>query len=488
MLSVYITSLVPAGLTFIFWIIAANYTNPEIIGIVVVLGSFSTIMITIGGLDVPIGMKRFLGQAKVKEDWTTFKQIVSASMLISVGTSCVILIIALNPVFNILQHFGIDEKFIPIIIVIVIANSFINILVNVLVSALRSKFLVIPYVISSVGRFPILFALFFLIEISEISVAWAYSSHYIILTVSLLIINILFLRKTPGSSFQNLFSNIKMVVHGSFAKWIPSLIGIIETQSGILAIFALKGGLETGLYYISFAIFGIISMIPSAINSVSHPVLSGMELNEQKKLLSQTIKFGFILTMPIAVIAFFYAEPILTVFGEDFIVSTDIISILLIALPMAIIMDGCYYLLFARGSYKKLLYIGLSVNAVRIISYLILIPIFGGFGTAIAYVLGTVLQLILTLIIVRELKLELQFKMYALIITIPAVTGFLVEFINIGIIGVLIILIGSFLTYLKLKIVTEHDIEIFVKMIFSKEQSEIINKKFVARLKKFHLM
>jgi O-antigen/teichoic acid export membrane protein len=155
---------------------------------------------------------------------------------------------------------------------------------------------------------------------------------------------------------------------------------------------------------------------------------------------------------------------------------------------MAIIMDGCYYLLFARGSYKKLLYIGLSVNAVRIISYLILIPIFGGFGTAIAYVLGTVLQLILTLIIVRELKLELQFKMYALIITIPAVTGFLVEFINIGIIGVLIILIGSFLTYLKLKIVTEHDIEIFVKMIFSKEQSEIINKKFVARLKKFHLM
>jgi O-antigen/teichoic acid export membrane protein len=485
---VYITSLVPAGLTFIFWIIAANYTNPEIIGIVVVLGSFSTIMIAIGGLDVPIGMKRFLGQAKVKEDWTTFKQIVSASMLISVGTSCVILIIALNPVFNILQHFGIDEKFIPIIIVIVIANSFINILVNVLVSALRSKFLVIPYVISSVGRFPILFALFFLIEISEISVAWAYSSHYIILTVSLLIINILFLRKTPGSSFQNLFSNIKMVVHGSFAKWIPSLIGIIETQSGILAIFALKGGLETGLYYISFAIFGIISMIPSAINSVSHPVLSGMELNEQKKLLSQTIKFGFILTMPIAVIAFFYAEPILTVFGEDFIVSTDIISILLIALPMAIIMDGCYYLLFARGSYKKLLYIGLSVNAVRIISYLILIPIFGGFGTAIAYVLGTVLQLILTLIIVRELKLELQFKMYALIITIPAVTGFLVEFINIGIIGVLIILIGSFLTYLKLKIVTEHDIEIFVKMIFSKEQSEIINKKFVARLKKFHLM
>jgi len=102
MLSVYITSLIPAALTYIFWLAAAKNTSAEVIGIVITLASFSSLLVAISGLDIGIGMKRFLGKAQAENDWVKFKQIVSASTLITIITAIVILLIALNPIFNFL--------------------------------------------------------------------------------------------------------------------------------------------------------------------------------------------------------------------------------------------------------------------------------------------------------------------------------------------------------------------------------------------------
>lgn len=488
MLSVYITSLIPAALTYIFWLVAANNTSAEVIGIVITLASFSSLLVAISGLDIGIGMKRFLGKAQAENDWVKFKQIVSASTLITIITTIVILLIALNPIFNLLSYFSIEEKYIPIIVVIVISNALLSVTSNSIISALKSKLLIIPYLVGSVGRFPILFSLFYFLDVSELNVAWAYSSHLIILSAVLLGLNVYVLRKSSGHFFTNFFSNSKLVIQASVAKWLPQLIGVIETQFSILALFALKGGLETGLYYISYAIFGVISMIGSAINMVSHPVLSGMELQTQREFLLKTLKFGFILTMPFGVIAYFYSEPILSVFGNEFSVSTEIISILLIALPVAIIMDGCYYLLYARGDYKGILYLGFGVNIVRIICYIILVPSYGGIGAATAYVIGSIVQLIFTIILIQKISLKLEYKMYFLIGIIPVTIGYLLEVANVGILGFLVVLIGSFIIYSKIKLVKEDDIETLLGTFMKKEKSRETSQKIVSKLKKFHLM
>ena len=69
MFAVYITSVVPAGLTYVFWLIVANQTGPEIIGIVVALGSFSMVLTSFAGFEISIGMKRFLGIAHAEKKY-----------------------------------------------------------------------------------------------------------------------------------------------------------------------------------------------------------------------------------------------------------------------------------------------------------------------------------------------------------------------------------------------------------------------------------
>jgi O-antigen/teichoic acid export membrane protein len=488
MFSVYITSVVPAGLTYIFWLIVANQTSPEIIGIVVALGSFSMVLSSFAGFEISIGMKRFLGIAYAEKKHSEFKQIVFVSSLFVIISSLLILVIALNPFFNILDLVGIDSKFTPIIITIVIGNGLVNIFVNALISSLRSDSLVIPYLVSSFGRFPVLFGLFYLFEKSEMSVAWAYSSHYLILAVIMMIVTVTFLRKGKESIFTNFSKHLKIILEGSLPKYIPQLVASLQTQFSILTIFAMKGPIETGVYYISFAIFAIISMIPSAINGVSHPVMSGMDETSQAVFLRRTLKIGFILTMPIAAIATFYSEPILSIFGDDFTVSTEIVLILLVSLPMAIIMDGCYYYLYARGDYKKILYLGFTINISRIIFYFILVPEFGGIGAAISYVIGSILQLGLTLFLVKNAKINLEIKKYMIISSIPFGIAIVVDYLQIEIISAILIVILSFIVYARLRLFNEEDLESGLRIILPNNKVEPTKIKIITYLKKMYLM
>ena len=488
MFSVYITSVIPAGLTYIFWLIVANQTSPEIIGVVVAIGAFSMVLASFSGFEISIGMKRFLGIAHSEKNNLEFKQIVFVSTTFVIISSIIILIITLNPFFNLLEVVGIDEKFTPIIIAIVLGNGLINIFVNALISGLRSDSLVIPYLVSSVGRFPVLFTLFYFVDQSDVNIAWAYSSHYILLATITLGITIFYFRKTTGNIFGKFYWHLKIILHGSLPRYIPQIVSALQTQFSILTIFSIQGPTETGIFYISFAVFSIISMVPSAINGVSHPVLSGMPNNEQGGFLLRTLKIGFLITMPLATIATFYSESILGVFGEEFLGSSEIVLILLIGLPMGIITNGCYYYLYARGNYKNVLYLGFSVGISRIILYIILVPVLGGEGAAISYVMGGFLQLGLTLILMRKTKINLEYKKYLLIIIIPFVLAFVLNYIQIEIISSILIILISFAIYLKLKLLDHQDIESGLKIILPNNKVESKKIKIMTYLKRMDLM
>ncbi len=488
MISVYVTNLVPAALTYIFWLIVANHAGAETVGTVVALGSLAMILSSMAGLEVAIGMKRFLGKAVADNNLLVFKQIFASSMLIIAGTTTATLLIMLHPFFDILGRVGIKEQFLPVIVIIVVSNVLINMLVNGLISALKSKLMIIPYIISSSGRFPVLFLLFTLLEVSEMNVAWAYSSHYVVLSVILAGVMFYALRKISGRLFADLKNNTKLVLEGSLSKWLPQIVGVIESSLATLTIFSLKGALETGLYYISFAIFSIISMIPSAINMVSHPVMSGMDTERQKEFLSKSLKFGFLVTMPIAAVAYYYSEPILTVFGKEFSVSTDILSILLISLPMAIIMDGCFYLLFARGNYRNLLYLGFSVNATRMVAYFMLVPVYGGIGSAIAYVIGSVIQLSMTIILVRKEKLKIDYRVYCIVGAIPFGIGYLLKIAEIGFGDFAILVIASLIAYSCLRLINESEIEIILAVMMPPEKAHTTTRRIIEKLRQFRLM
>jgi len=487
-ISVYFSSLIPAILTFVFWVLVSNLTNSEIVGIIAGIASFSMILGVLSNFDIGIGMKRFLSKAVAENNLKYFKNIVSIASVFLFATSIIIIIIAVNPVFDFFELSGIEKQFIPIVITIVIGNGLQHIFRQTLISKLESQKILFPAIIASIARFPLFFALFAVVDDNILSVTTSYSIFYVIIVSILFYIVIRDLKKIEGPFFNNSQKNLSTIIRGSIPRWIPQVIAVLGTQVGILAVFTIKGASDAGLYYIPFAIYNILFLVSAAVTQISHTIFSRTEDHETQLLfLRKSLKLAFFGTLPLVAMLMFYAEGFLSTFGKEFEISGNTLSIFLISFPFGIIADSAFYLFFGRGKYKKILFLGLAGNIPRIILYYILIPELGIEGGAIAFVVGTLCQFILSIIYLEKEKYRIQYSALFITSIIPISIGFVLEQIGIGIIGSILIIVISFIAFLKLKIVNEEDTLEILKTIMGDEKAITANEKLVSKLKKLHI-
>ena len=487
-ISVYFSSLIPAILTYVFWILISNLTNSEIVGIVAGISSFSMILGVLSNFDISIGMKRFLSKAVVDNNLKYFKNIVSTASIFLLATSVIIVIIAVNPVFDFFELSGIEKQFIPIVITIVIGNGLQHIFRQTLISKLESQKILFPAIVASIARFPLFFALFALIDDNILAVTTSYSIFYVIIASILFYKVFSDLKRIEGPFFNESQKNLKTIVHGSIPRWIPQIIAVLGTQVGILAVFTIKGASDAGLYYIPLAIYNILFLVSGAVTQISHTIFSRTEEHDtQLVFLRKSLKLAFFGTLPLAAMLMFYAEGFLSTFGKEFEISGNTLSIFLISFPFGIIAEGAFYLFFGRGQYKKILFLGLTGNIPRIILYYTLIPELGIEGGAISYVIGTICQFVLSVIYLEKEKYRIQYSALAITAIVPIGIGFILEQIGIGIIGSIIVLVGSFVIFLKLKIVNEEDTLEILKTIMDEDKAVKINEGLVSKLKKLYI-
>ena len=483
---VFISNFVPSILTYGFWLIASNLTNSSVVGIVGSISSLAMILVAVSSLDIPIGMKRFLGKTFSEKNNSEFGFFSFSSLLIVLISSIIVLTIALNPWIGILDSIGIEAKFVFVIVIIVISNNLQNVFRGILTSSFKSKSLLIPSVVSSVIRLLSLVLVFFIFGLSEIEIAWTYSIFYIGLAVGLFIVS---KNKILKPNFEQFKLHTKLVVKASIPRWIPVIISIVGTHLSILVIFSTKGASESGQFFIPYAVFGIIIMISGSINQISHPVWSGMKnAQEQIKLLEKNLRFTFLATIPLAVAIILLNTEIVTLFGNDFSDSGPILTILMLSYPLLIIETSIFFLLHARGHYREVLYIGLAANIPRIILYFVLIPDLGNIGAAYAMVIGTVVQLPVTIIIAQKLQIRIPYRNYVIITIIGYGIGFIMYLLELQIIGVMIMFIGTYTIFIKLKILDKETINEFCVLCFSKEKGDIVSSKIVKGLQKLKLL
>jgi len=476
MFVLFLAEFIPAFLSYIFLIAVSNYTSTSVIGIIGFIITFSALLANISNIEIPIGMKRYLGKSVSENNWSDFKQISSASTLFVLFTSISILIIFLNPFVNFLELFGVDSVFIPIIAIIVIGSNLQKIFTGIFSSALRTTPLILPTILASVLRFPPLLLFIYVDELTEITVSWSYSIFYVAIAIFLIISTSSFFMRLDGKSLRNIIFNIKLVIKGSLARWIPSLISTVGSKLNILVVFSVHGASDSGLFFIPWVIFAVLMMLVNAITQIIHPVFSGLkDSGEQLILLRRTLKLGFLTTIPLFTIVYFYAEYVLTIFDPEFIIANDTLTILLISFPLMVFNDILYYLFYARGKYNYIYYIGFITNIPRVILYFVLIPEFGNIGAAWAFTIGTFFQTIVTIFLIRKSKIQLQYSHYFGLILIPFLIGYLLDQINLGILGAIIIFIISYIIFLKLKLFSEDDIENYLQLLTSNEQ--IIERK-----------
>lgn len=481
----FLAEFFPAVLSYIFLVIISNFSTTDAVGILGFIITFSALLANISNLEIHIGMKRYLGISISENNWSSFKQISISSTLFVLLISISILIILLNPFVNFLGYFGLNSDFVPIVSIIVVGSNLHRIFTGIFSSSLRTTSLILPSLLASFLRFPPLLFFIYMDDLTEFTVSWSYSVFYAMISIFLLISLSNYFRRLDGKFFKNMFLNVKLVIRGSLARWISSIIGTIGTKLNILVIFSTHGAYESGLFFVPFVIFSALMMLINAITQIMHPIFSGIKEDDKQLLLFQrTMKLGFLTTIPISSLIFFYAENILSIFDSKFVISGDLLGILLISFPLMIFNDISYYLFYARGKYTYIFSIGLITNIPRVLLYFILIPEFENIGAAWAFTIGTIFQTLVTFFLIIKSNIRLQYFHYLILTLIPFLIGFLINQIHIGLLGACLVFIISYIVFFKLKLFDEDDMEHYINFFSSKEQT-IKRKNSIIKILKY---
>jgi O-antigen/teichoic acid export membrane protein len=482
---VSISTIIPAIFTFLFWFVTAKMYGAEAVGIASSLASLVIIITTINVLDMHLGMKRPLGIAFSSGDIGRFKQILTSTLVlvsIIVVSSIVLIVI---PDLKILEMLSIDRQYTWIVVAMIFAQPFQYIFAEALIAALQSRSLVMPFLLGSLSRFPILLGVSYLFNAPTVVTTIAYSSTIFISSAFFAIYSIKIFRGSQVRATENIYSNIKHILSASLSSWIPNTLHIFGYLFGIITVFSVVGASEGGKLYIVMATFLIILFIVSGITRVTHSLVAGMDNDKQRTTyLSYSVELAFLFTMPLAMPLLFFADSFLGLMGKEFSSAASAMSIFIVSLPMVIISEIVYYFVYGRGDQKSVLFLGLTGNIPRIVLYFLLPPILGTNGAALAYLVGSVSEFVLSVKVGNKHSFSMQFKKYITLTTIPLTIGFLTWLVNINfVISAAIIFMGSFLLYIKIHMFTDTELH---NLVYAGLPESIANKIYPLASKIMH--
>ncbi len=452
----YLNAIAGLIMGYAFWIIISKIAGPEVIGTASATASLALVLVTVVTVGIPTGVQRFLGKSISQNNKNDFKSFTLVSLfLISISIA-----ISMSAVFflrnQLVALLNLQIEFVLIVITIMVASSITMLFGASLVSARRTKSLFISQSVAGASR---LFIGIWLVTIGmgALGAALSYSVLYFVSVVILGFIVHRMLRTAKTSIEIRKYA--KQILEASSASWIPNVIGVLGTQLGVLVVFGSQGATETGIYYIAFAIFSAVAAIPSAITGIAYPVLSGMG-DGRKKFAWRAIRLGLIISMPIAASIMPYSKGVLAFLGQDYQTGSMALTILLASMVPVIVASGISTLAYAYGRYNYVTAIGLAGSVPRVVFYFILVPSMAGIGAAQAFLIGSMVMIIISFFAAKRMNLHIIKRDLLIVPSIPLAIAYITSIVGMhyALAWFLIISI-SVISYLKLKLFTDQDLK-----------------------------
>lgn len=273
---------------------------------------------------------------------------------------------------------------------------------------------------------------------------------------------------------------LRDVLIAGFASWLPSIISLLGRWLGVLVVFGVAGAVQTGYYYIAFAIANVILMIARSMLNLLLPVLSGM-VNGRKYATFRVLKISSAFMFPMAVFFMFYPFLPLSILGKEYVNASLYLSVFLLSSLPIVIGSSVNSLIYAYGYYKLVLILGLAANVPRIAFYYLLVPIYGGLGAAISFTLGSFSEFITALIISRKVNFYINFKDLIVIAGAPLIPATLSYLLNLPWLVSGILILGSCLIcYPSLKVISRSDLKEVSKAFLDEEKVNRLYYRFKA--------
>lgn len=478
-LYLFLDGIFGLGLGYVFWVVVSRISGSSVTGETSSSITMAVLFATVFTFGISIGSQRFLGKAFSKKDFEYFREVSKFIILFSLGCMVVVSIgiLAFNHVL--INIFQISYEMVLIVIAVTISYALVMALRGIFISSLKTKTILFIFIVSNLIRFVMLIPMYFL-EFGSEGITLAFASFYLAATILLLVSG---RNQIFGSTINkgiHIFSEKRELLKASVAGWSPTAIASIANQSGILFIFGITGASAAGVYYMAFGIFLAISALPQSVLAILFPIMSGMK-DGREILLWKAIRSTLYVITPISIAIAFYPAPLLSIFGEDFISGTFLMSLLSLAVLPTVIHLSIVYLSYAYGRYKEVMILGIIPNAVRLILYFLLIGDYGGEGIAASMLVGSLVGLFCAVVINKIRSYGLPSLKILIITGIPIVIALPFYFSELGYyVALPIILFASFLIIPRLGVIKYDDVEEILNSLFNNNKP---NKRLLSLVK-----
>jgi O-antigen/teichoic acid export membrane protein len=472
---IYIETIASIISGYVFWILMSKIATAETIGISSTVVSFASIATVIASVGIPTGVQRFIGKNFSQDNLNDVKTIVITSLLLIgiVIFICGSLILIFQDLL--FQVFSFDFG-LSLISISIIASSIISMLFrSVVISTFKTKSL--PLIIISSSFFKIFVAVILvLLGAGAIGITLGFALNHILSSILLGIVvrtKVLKSASIDYSSFDFIQISKNLLV-SSMVYWIPLVITTIGSQLGTIVVFGSQGSNQAGVYFLALIIVTGLTSVMNSLFSIALPALSSLR-DHRKRFAWQTIRLSAIFLVPFSCSLLFYSKELLQSLGNDYANGSLSLQILLLSmLPMAVT-NGVSTLAYSYGNYRHVLLIGLAMSVPSTGLYFTLVPIYGGLGAAVGYTLGTLIGCIVSIILAKKIGMLIFWKDLTLLFIIPTIIAFTLSYFQINfVLGTLGTIVFSYLTLLKIHVVTRSDVQNSLNLLPQDLSSKIL--------------
>ncbi len=192
-----------------------------------------------------------------------------------------------------------------------------------------------------------------------------------------------------GSEAREFSLNNKVILSTSGPMMITMSILLIMGWTDTLFLGSLlKDTKGVGVYNVASKISTTIALALMAVNSVSTPryaeFYSQNQMDKVKKVIRQSTRLVFWISLPLCLVCIFFPKPILAIFGEEFKIGATALVLLTLGRFISSFCGSVGYLLQMTGHQKIMQNIMFFALAICFVLNYLLIPIYGINGAAFA--------------------------------------------------------------------------------------------------------
>ncbi len=466
----YLRSLVNNVVGFFYWFAISAIAGPEVVGLTSAVMSLAFTITGLITLGTGIGVQRFIGFCRGRHDNECSARYFWSTALFRVVVYSFVGLFMILLGLKGISIYSITSKMLLYAGIMVALNSSL-VLDPLLIAYLTTKPLFLGSLLGQAIRFPV--------GVGLVLAGWGWVGAFIGILIPAplaLLIKLKYALKIIKPKLKIHVDALRDVLRAGIASWLPGVITLLGQQLGILLLFGARGAVETGQYYVAYAMVSVVQGIGMSILQLMLPVLSGMP-DGRKRASARAIKLSLTIVSPLVFVLAVYSYVPLGLLGKSFVTASPILMLLSLSVPASFIALGVNNLIYAYGFYNLVLILGLSMNMTRIITYAPFSSLWGGLGTALSYLLGSCMALITSIFISHRIGFNPGYKEAVLAVLPPLMLAIPLYYIHVyWLIGVPLMLIIPYIVYLKLHILTKRDLRDLASAIVSERTVDRIYK------------